>query len=266
MAWAEAFTAWLKAALARPEGPRRPKGRVEDDAMGVFPAKLDSQSEAAKERRLRWLFGYGFFAAMSAVVVLGWAVKTLAEKQRVVPPPLIVRLDPFSGQVTTVEPLDRTMQGIDLLTMQYIDEYLQDRYEITPIDLVMAKQWERGKRIKVRGLEKISGGSRIFNRSSEYVFDEFARIANKTYEGWPKSRSRRLDRGEMAQHPPENLGSDYWRRQFTIIEEENEREVNRIKMVATMKINYITRIVESLDAKVNPAGFVVEIYSATGRN
>lgn len=262
----------LRRLLARPDSGRTVLDASSDPEGGVFPGKLDTQSDKEKYRLSSHMFAYGFIAMCVANIFMADATRILSKKQRVVAPPAIITIDPDTKAIIEVRTLDPQTDGLDLLTHQYIDETLVDRYEIVPIDAVMAAQWDRGARIKKDGMVIVKGGGKLYNRYSEDVFDEFARVANARYDELKvldggRGRSHKLDRTEMAKNPPESLGNGYWRRSFTIVEYNwQEKEVRRIPMVATMHVDYQDRIVQSIDAQKNPLGFIVDIYSATGRN
>ncbi len=230
----------------KPDEPRLDPARTDGgpDRLGAYPASMDA---APLEHRRNWWTAYVFatVACLSVVlnIVQGGAIITLTPLVRVVP--MLVTFQDKGAQVVRIEPFERTMRGLELMTEQLAKEYILIRHTIVPDAKAMAQHWDDGGTIR--------------RRSSDRVWKAFA--ANTARE-WPElvkaGVSQTVEADGMTVLA---LGDRFYRVEFTARLFQDGQLQRTRRMAATMTVDYEEHRVDYRDRYVNPLGFTVTAYS-----
>lgn len=221
----------------------RYKEKESPDDLGAFPVKV--HVEAFPERRYLWtsrllVIFTGFSICVNVVLVL--TIYLLIPSIKV--HPQFFSINKYFSQIEQVQPHVIRYPVTDLVTEQYLKEYLMLRYTITndPEDLI--SRW--------------SEGSPLYWYSTPSVYNEFKENEMETNLRLFKKGLRRYI--DIQWIKP--LSRGLWQTQFATYDIMNRQDPSIVYWRATIRVAYARLpFLDKEDKIMNPYGFVVQSYS-----
>ena len=222
----------------------RYKEKESPDELGLFPVKV--HVEAFPERRYLWTSRFLVILASLSVcfnVILALSIYLMLPSINV--QPTFFTINKYFSQLEPVQPREIRFPVSDLITEQYIKEYLTLRYTITSDFEELLERWRRG--------------SNLYWYSSADVFKEFEetdRMPN--INQFKKTGLQRYI--EISWIRP--LSRGLWQAQFTTYDILPNQKPQISYWRATMRVMYANlNFANKEDRILNPYGFLVSSYS-----
>ncbi len=221
------------------------KEKESPDELGFFPEKV--HVEAFPERRYLWTSRLLVILASLSVcfnMMLASAIYLMLPLIRVTPE--FYRINNYFDQIEQVQKNEVNFPVSDLITEQYIQEYLHLRYTITSDFQELVERW--------------SPGSALFWYSSPAVYESFRDTdVQSSLMQFRKNGLQRYVEIEWVRP----LSRGLWQAQFKTTEfTAKDRTLIVTYWRATMRIGYANlNFPEKEDRILNPYGFLVTSYS-----
>lgn len=223
----------------------RYKEKESPDELGFFPEKV--HVEAFPERRYLWTSRLLVVLSGLSIcfnMMLASAIYLMLPLIRVTPE--FYNINKYFSQIERVQKREVSYPVSDLVTEQYIHEYLMARYTVTDDYEDMLQRW--------------GAGSPLYWYSVPAVYDNF--INTEARSSLIQFRRKGLQRYiEISWVRP--LSRGLWQAQFTTYDFTGNNPVPAVSYWrATMRIMYARlNFAEAADRLNNPYGFLVASYS-----
>ncbi len=221
----------------------RYKEKESPDELGAFPVKV--HVDAFPERRYLWtsrmlVILTGLSICLNVVLVLSIYLMVPSIKVK----PRFFSINKYFSQIQMVQPREIKYPVSDLITEQYIKEYLYLRYTMTGSAEDVASQWR--------------AGSPFYWYSTPTVYTEFKSSEMKTnLQQFKKGMQRYVD---VQWIKP--LSKGVWQAQFATYDITPGQERAVVYWRATLRIVYgKIDFPDKEDQVMNPYGFLVASYS-----
>ena len=225
---------------------RRAPQEAAKDVVGPIPAT--THTPALPERQ--WIMVARAFALIALVSItlnigLGWAIVTMLPLKRV--EPFLVTFLEKSNQIVRIEPIERTIAGVDAMTEVLVRGYVISRHSVIADDYEMARRWTAEGILALQSTK-----------------DEYDRFNQETLPTWDNIKARRITRAvEIISVSQSSYG--FYQADFTLIESEGNIETRRDVFTASMRVGYLPQTVQSEMRLLNPLGFKVANYTVARR-
>ena len=211
---------------------------------GAYPGRYDVP--ALKERRYLWtarLFASIAIASIIANVSLSMAIFGLTPLKEV--RPYLVQFAESSDVVSTIRPITKTMEGLDLLTGSLVREYVILRNTVVRSQEEMQRRWALGGKLHLM--------------TQREAYNTFVNTITPLLDD--------LRRNDMTQEVRIVSVSAFrtnrlYQVDFTVVRRDrHEQIVSEQDYVATLEVTYEPKSVTGDQIYLNPTGFTVLNYT-----
>lgn len=218
----------------------------EVDAVGQYPA--DTHVPPLEGRRYLWTsraFAVALYLSLLVNFVLGLGLYTAWNFKEIIP--MMVTFEEAKSQFVKVEPIPRSLDGLELMTEKLVGEYVAMREEIVQNYDVMR--------------ERFSGY--IASRTSEEAFKGFIEEKSRT---WKQVFDAGLNRHVAVEDVYLDPTKSYFVVDYKLQYMDQEGTVRKEEpWKAFLTVKYEQRDVRYEDRYLNPLGFTVVGYSQQPR-
>ncbi len=215
--------------------------RAGEDVFGSFPTDTDTGDGHRRESRVIRFFAIYATASTMLNVVLGSAILQMLPLEKV--DPLLLTTSDRSNQIVKVEPLQRNMQGFEIMTEVLCKEYVELRNTIVQDGKVMSKRF--------------GPNGDMAKRSSPKVYEDFVKEMRNVIA---EADKRHITRNVRILADPIKVDDNFYQVEFETIDIENGVET-RQAWIASMVVDFLPQKVTLTDRFMNPLGFTVTAYS-----
>lgn len=220
-----------------------------EDKLGVYPTEVHVPS--LENRRALWTaraFAIGMFLSLAVNIALGFALAALEPWEKRIQP-MLITVKSKTDQIMRVEPFEKDVKGIELLTESMVRDYIVNRESIIIDDKIMENIW--------------GPKGYIYWRSTPAVYKVFKKQLPEYKKRFEKQLHRDVEILAMEKIP--SAKQETWSIKFKTIDiNDKSNEIAEIKTFrATLSLDFSKKRVSHSERFMNPIGFVVTKYTVS---